>query len=342
MNRPPARYGQSALAALAIVTCIGASAQPVSTGARQAASTGSGQAYPNKPVRFMVPFPPGAGVDIVARQIAQKMADQWGTAVVIDNRAGAGGVIAVEVVANARPDGYTLLMGNLATQALNPSLYKSLPYDPVRSFSPITQAVSVPEMLVVNAALPVQSVKDLVALAKAKPGQINYGSAGIGSMPHLSGELFDSLAKVDTTHVAYKGNPQATTDLLGGQVQMLFANVLSLAPHVKAGKVKGLAVTSAQRLPSMPSMPTMIEAGVPGYEATNWYGVLAPAGVPRPIVQNLHAAVLNGLKNPELKARLEQDGAEVVGSTPAEFAAHIKREMARWAAVIKQAKIEAR
>ena len=326
MNRNPTQYGRSAAAVLAIFACVGVSAQP----------------FPNKPVRFLVPFPPGAGVDLVARQIAQKMTEQWGMAVIVDNRAGAGGVIAVEVVAHARPDGYTILMGNLATQALNPTLYKSLPYDPVKDFAPITQAVSVPEMLVVSAGLPVQSVKELIALAKAKPGQINYGSAGIGSMPHLSGELFNSLAKVDTTHVAYKGNPQATTDLLSGQVQMMFANVLSLAPHVKAGKVKGLAVTSAKRLLTMPAMPTMIEAGVPGYEATNWYGVLAPSGVPQPIMQNLHTAVLNGLKNPELKTRLEQDGADVVGSTPAEFAAHIKREMARWAAVIKQAKIEAR
>jgi tripartite-type tricarboxylate transporter receptor subunit TctC len=326
MKRMPARPGRCWPALLMAVACASASAQT----------------FPGRPVRFVVPFPPGAGVDLVARQIGQKMTEQWGTAVVIDNRAGAGGVIAVETVANARPDGYTILMGNLATQALNPSLYKSLPYDPVKDFSPITQAVSVPEMLVVSGALPVQSVKELVALARSKPGQVNYGSAGIGSMPHLSGELFNSLAKVDTTHVAYKGNPQATTDLLSGQVQMMFANVLSLAPHVKSGKVRGLAVTSAKRLASMPAMPTMIEAGVPGYEATNWYGVLAPARVPQSVMQTLHAAVLNGLKSPELKTRLEQDGAEVVGSSPAEFAAHIKRETVRWAAVIRQAKIEAR
>ena len=326
MNRMMLLYGRSLLAALTVLAAFGASAQQ----------------FPARPVRFLVPFPPGAGVDLVARQIGQKMAEHWGTAVVIDNRPGAGGTIALELVANARPDGYTILMGNLGTLALNPSLYKSLPYDPTKDFSPITQAVSVPEILVVNASLPVQSVQDLVALAKSKPGQINYGSAGIGSMPHLSGELFNALAKVQTTHVAYKGNPQATTDLLSGQVQMMFGNVLSLVPHVKSGKVRGLAVTAAKRVASMPSTPTMIEAGVPGYEATNWYGVLAPPRLPQSLVQNFHATIVKGLKSPELKGRLEQDGADVVGSTPSEFAAHIKREKARWAAVIRQAGIEAR
>jgi tripartite-type tricarboxylate transporter receptor subunit TctC len=319
-------HGRSLFAALLALVAIGASAQQ----------------FPARPVRFVVPFPPGSGVDLVARQIGQKLTDQWGAAVVIDNRAGAGGSIAMELVANARPDGYTIVMGNLGTLALNPGLYKSLPYDPARDFSPVTQAVAVPEMLVVNAALPVRSVQELVALAKSKPGQINYGSAGIGSMSHLSGELFNSLAKVSTTHVAYKGNPQATTDLLGGQVQMMFANVLSLVPHVKSGKVKGLAVTSAKRIASMPSTPTMIEAGVPGYEATNWYGVLAPARLSQALVQELHAAIVNALKSPEIKAKLELDGADVIGSSPSEFAAHIKREKARWAAVIRQAGIEAR
>jgi tripartite-type tricarboxylate transporter receptor subunit TctC len=320
------QYGWRSIAILTIAVCTNVCAQP----------------FPSRPVRFLVPFPPGSGVDIVARQIGQKMTEQWSTAVVIDNRAGAGGSVAVELAANARPDGYTILMGNLATHALNPSLHKSLPYDPIKDFSPITQVVSVPEILVVNASLPVQSVQELIALAKSKPGQINYGSAGIGSMPHLSGELFNSLAKIDTTHVAYKGNPQATTDLLSGQVQMMFGNVLSLVPHVKAGKVKGLAVTTFKRLPSMPSTPTMIEAGVPGYEATNWYGVMAPARTPQAIIGAYHTTILNVLRNPEVRTRFEQDGADVIGSSPQEFSAHIKREIKRWAAVIKQAKIESR
>ena len=251
---------------------------------------GAAQEYPARPVRLIAPFPATGGVDIIARQIAQKLSDRWGQQVVVDNRPGATGIIGTDLAAKALPDGYTLLMGNVATQSINVSLYK-IPYDPIKDFAPITLVARVPEMLVVNPSTPAASVKDLIALAKAKPNQLTFGSAGAGSPPHLAGELFQHLAKVQFVHVPYKGSAPALIDLIGGQINLYFGNILSAMAHVKAGRLRALGVTSVKRAVVAPDVPTIAEAGLPGYEEYNWYGILAPRGTPKAIVDKVHAAV---------------------------------------------------
>ena len=294
------------------------------------------EAYPSKPITMIVPFPAGGTTDILARAIGQELFKTLGQQVIVDNRPGAGGNIGSALVAKAAPDGYTLLMGTVGTHAINASLYAKMPYDTVKDFAPITQVAAVPNILVVNPTLPVKSVKELIAYAKANPGKLNFASSGNGTSIHLSGELFKTMAGVDMTHIPYKGSAPALTDLLGGQVNLMFDNMPSALPHVKAGKLRALAVTSGKRSPAAPDLPTIEEAGVPGYEASSWFGVLAPAGTPPDIVNKLNAEIVRILKTPEMKERLSSQGAEPVGSSPGEFAAHIKAEMAKWAKVVKE------
>ena len=288
---------------------------------------------------MIVGYPPGGGTDIVGRMVAQKLSEAFGQTVVIDNRGGAAGSIGTELAAKSVPDGYTILMGNVAPNAINVSLYAKLGYDPVKDFEPVSLVASTPNILVVHPSVAVKTVPDLVALAKAKPGTLNYPSAGIGSSSHLAGELFDNLAGVKMVHVPYKGGGPAMTDLLGGQVQLMFATMPAAMPHVRSGKVRAIAVTSAKRSQAMPELPTIGET-LKGYDASTWYGVLAPAKTPRAIVNQLHGEIVKLLKVAETHDRLLAQGFEPVGGTPAEFAAYIKSEMAKWAKVIMAAGIK--
>lgn len=312
-------------------------------GVAQAQSKAAGkiQGYPEKPIRFVVPFTPGSGVDIVARLLGQKLGESWKQSVVVDNRSGAGGTIGTEIVARAVPDGYTILMGNLATHGINPNLYRKLPYDAIRDFAPVTQVADVTNVLVVHPSLPVKSMQELIALARSRPGSINYGSGGAGSGAHLAAELFKSTAGVNMVHVPYKGVGLAMNDLLGGQIQLMFSNLLSSLPHVKAGKLRALAVTTAKRSSAAPDLPTIAEAGLRGYEAANWFGVLAPAATPKQVVAKLNGDIVKVLQMPDVRNRLSSQGADPVGSTPQQFAAYIKAEIARWKTVIRNAGIKA-
>ena len=291
--------------------------------------------YPSKPIRLVVPFTPGGSTDILARVIGQKLTEAWGKQVVIDNRPGAGGNIGVDLVAKSPADGYTLVMGHIGTFGVNPTLYPKLPFDPVKDFQPITLVALVPNMLSVNPAVPARSVKELIALAKAKPGTINFGSGGNGSAAHLAGEYFKLMTKTEITHIPYRGTSPAVTDLIAGQIQMIITGVPPTLSFVKAGKLRALGVATARRLPLLPELPTIAEAGVPGYEATQWYGVLAPAGVPKPIVAKLNAEMVKAIKGADVREKLAAEAAEPVGNTPEEFGAFIKKEIARWAPVVK-------
>jgi tripartite-type tricarboxylate transporter receptor subunit TctC len=294
------------------------------------------QAYPTRPIRMLVPFSAGAGVtDIMARLVGQHLGVSLGQPVVIENRPGAGGVPGTEAASKAAPDGYTVLMTNVA-HAVNPYLYPKLPYDPVKDFIPVTLVNTAPLMLVVHPSVAAKSVKELIAHAKSHPGALNFGSGGVGSTPHLSGELFKSLAAIDVVHVPYKGGAPALNDLIGGQLSFMIENMPGTLPFVKGGKLRALAVTSPQRSPLEPSLPTMVEAGVPGYEVVGWNGIVAVAGTPPEIVARLHAEVAKILHTPEVKQRLAALGAEPVGNTPEEFGAFIKAEMARWGKIIKE------
>ena len=286
-----------------------------------------------------MPFPPGGGNDIVARIVGQKLTEGFGTQVVIDIRAGAGGNIAAETAARAVPDGYTLFLGGVGSHGINPVVQAKVPYDPVRDFAPVTLIASAPLVVVVNPSVPVKSITDLINLAKARPGQLNFASSGTGTIAHLAAELLNSMADIRIEHIPYKGTGPALTDLLGGQVQLMFNSAVSMLPQVRAGKLRALAITSARRLPAMPELPTVSESGLPGYEAASWYGVLAPAGTQRAIIDKLNREVVRIMQLPNVRERLIADGADPVGSSPEEFAAHIKRELARWAKVVKNAHI---
>ena len=264
------------------------------------------QAYPTKPVTIIVPFAAGGTTDILARIIGQALTAELGQSVVVDNRAGAGGNIGGQAAAKATPDGHTLFMGTVGTHAINASLYKKMPFDPVKDFAPLTRVANVPNLLVANPAQPYKSVKDLIAYAKANPGKVNFGSSGNGSSIHLSGELFKSLAKVDMQHVPYKGSAPAVTDLLGNQIGIMFDNMPSAIQHVRSGKLVPLAVTTAKRSPELPSVPTIAEAGVPGYEATSWFGMFAPAGTPAPVLAKLNAAIVKVLAQPDVKNKINE------------------------------------
>jgi tripartite-type tricarboxylate transporter receptor subunit TctC len=299
------------------------------------------QGYPNHPIRMVVPFSAGSGgTDLMARLIEQRLSASLGQQVVIDNRPGAGGIPATDIVAKAAPDGYTLLMTNVSLAA-NPFLYAKLPFDPLKDLTPVTMINSSPLLLVVHPSVPVTSVKELLAYAKLHPGKLNYGSGGVGRTPHLSGELFKSLSGIDAVHVPYKGGAPALNDLVGGQLSFMIENMAGTMPFVKAGKLRAIAITSPQRSPLAPELPTMTEAGVPGYEVIGWNGIVAPKGTPPEIVARLHTEVAKILRTPEMRQQLAAVGAEPIGNTPEEFGAFIKAEMGRWGKVIKEKGIRA-
>jgi tripartite-type tricarboxylate transporter receptor subunit TctC len=292
--------------------------------------------YPSKPIRFVVAFPPGGGTDIIARSIAQKLSERLAQQVVVDNRPGAGGNIGTDIVAKSAPDGYTMLMGSAGPLAINASLFTSMPFDPQRDLAPVTLAATTPNVLVVHPSLNVASVGELVALAKHNPGKINFASSGFGTPAQLAGELFNSMAGVKLVHVPYKRAAPALADLLGGQVQLMFSTMPPALPHVKDGKLRALAVTSLKRSPAAPELPTLDEAGLPGFEANTWHGVVLPAGVQREIIAKLNREIVAILHLPDVVERLEGQGAEPLGSTPEEFAAYIRSETAKWAKVVRE------
>lgn len=292
--------------------------------------------YPDKPVRIVVPFAAGGAVDILTRVLAQPLSQALGQQVVVDPKPGAGGNVGVEHVAKSAPDGYTLVMATTGTHAINPGLYSKLPFDAVRDFRPIGTIASVPNILVVHPSVPAASVAELVALAKAKPGQLNFASFGNGTSNHLSGELLKSEAGIDVVHIPYKSAPQAVADLVAGQVAFAFVNAPLALPQVKAGKLRALAVTGARRSPNVPGVPTMIEAGMPGFVVESWYGLMAPAGTPDEIVQRLHREIVAALQRPEVREAFAKQGADVEPSTPAELAAMVKSGIARWSDVIRR------
>jgi len=296
-----------------------------------AAQTGS---FPDKPIRIVVPFPPGGATDAAARLVAVKMGEHWGQPVVVDNRAGAGGNVGSDIVAKAPADGYTLVMGVTGSHAINTSLYSRMPYDPVADFVAISQVAVVPNVLVVHPSVPAKNLAELVALAKKEPGKLNYASLGNGTAAHLGMEMLKSEAGVDIAHVPYKGSAPAVSDLLAGQVQMMVDGLPSALPHVKAGKLRAIALTSLRRAPSLPDLPTIAET-YPGFYADAWSGLFAPKGTPQPVVDKLSAEVQRILKLPEVREKLTALGAEPVGSTQAEFTAHVKREIEKWAKVVK-------
>lgn len=300
-----------------------------------AASIAHAQNYPNKPVRMVVPFPPGGTTDILARAVGQKLSEAWGQLVVIDNRPGAGGNIGTDIVAKSAPDGYTLLMGTVGTHSINQSLYGKLPFDPIKDFAPVTLVASVPNVLVVNSTVEAKSVKELIALAKSKPGQLTFASSGNGTSIHLAGELFKAMTGTAMLHIPYKGSAPAITDLLGGQTNMMFDNLPSAMPHIKSGKLRALGVTSVNRSPALPDTPTIAETGIGGYDASSWFGVLAPAGTPKEVVAKIHADIVKALSAPDIKERLSSQGAEPVGNTPEQFSQHIRTESLKWAKVVK-------
>ncbi len=297
------------------------------------------QDYPSKPVRLIIPFPPGGSNDVVGRMIATQLSERLGKQVVVDNRSGAGGVIGTELTANAPHDGYTLQIISLA-HSVNPWLYK-LPYDPIKSFTPISILASGPNVLAINPALPVNSVKDLVALAKQKPGELQYASAGIGSFQHLGGELFKLEAGVDMLHVPFKGGGPAMIDVIGGHTKLLFSSLVQTTPHIRSGKLKALGTGGSKRNPVLPDVPTIAEAGVPGYEAVNWWGIVAPAGTPAPIIERLHKAIQEVQTSADVQKQFSSEGAEIVQMSPPEFAAFIEKEMKKWERVVKQGGIKA-
>ena len=310
------------LAALAVMAPAGA----------QAAT-----AYPSKPIRLLVGFPPGGSTDILSRQVGVRLAESLGQQVVIDNRAGAAGNLASELVARGNPDGYTLLMATVSSHGINPGLYKKVPYDPVKDFAPVTLIASYPLILAVNPAVPVKNVKELIALAKGKPGALRFGSSGNGSPGHLSGEIFKNMAGIDIVHVPYKGGAPSTLAVLSGEVQITFATLPGAMPHIKSGKLNGPAVTTAKRSPALPEVPTIAESGLPGFDISSWAGLMAPAGTPKSVVLMLNAATVKALASHDMRERLAGEGAEPVGNTPEQFAAFVKAELAKWAQAIKQA-----
>jgi tripartite-type tricarboxylate transporter receptor subunit TctC len=295
--------------------------------------------YPAKPVRIVVPSAPGGGTDITARIVAPRLAERLGQQVIVDNRPGAGTMIGGEVVAKSAPDGYTLLMG-LSTLAINPAMYKKVLYDPVNDFAPITQVIAAPNMLVVHPVVPAKTVKELIAFARVRPGQLNYASAGQGTNPHLSMELFLSMTGLKIVHIPYKGFAPGIVDLVAGHVSLATATMLTGLPHVRTGRLRLLGTTGAKRAAILPDAPTVAEAGVPGYEASQWYGVLAPARTPQGIIAKLNAEIVHILQTPDMKKRLAADGTEPVGNTPDEFGRYIKEEIVKWAKVAKAAGIK--
>src|ERR1043165_5828646 len=293
------------------------------------------QAYPAKPVRVIVPFPVGGIADIYGRIVAARVSEAWGQPVLVENRTGAGGNIGADLVAKAPPDGYTIGIGSIGTHAVDPTLFSRMPYDAVNDFAPIAHLLEAEGLLVVHPLVPAQTVSELIAYARANPGKLTFASAGMGTASHLAGELFKSMARVDMNHIPYKGNTPAITDLLAGQTSLLFATMPTVLPHVKAGKLRPLATTGAQRSPPVPDLPTVAEAGLPGFAVTNWVGFFAPARTPPEIVQRWNAETLKIMQTPEMEARLLNEGARFIAMSPEQFGAFVKSEIAKWAPVVK-------
>jgi tripartite-type tricarboxylate transporter receptor subunit TctC len=302
---------------------------------------GTAQAFPTKPVRIIVAFPPGGGTDIVARLLAPRLGDLWGQPVVVENRAGASGTIGTEIAARSDPDGHTLFMATMGNMTANQHLYPKMAVDPLRAFAPITKVVDVHFVFMANPALPADNVRDLVEAAKKRPGELHYSSSGPGGAPHLAMELFKRQAGINLTHVPYKGSGPGMTDLLGGRVMMTMDSLLQGLPQIKAGKLKALAVLGPKRSSLLPDVPTMAEAGVSGYALTNWFGLLAPAATPKEVLAKVHADVTKILRETEVQKRIADMGADVVGNSPEEFGAAMRAESAQWADVIKSANIKA-
>ncbi len=311
---------------------LAATAAAGSLVALPAAAQGS---FPSKPITIVVPFSARGTTDILARVVGDALKDELGQPVVIDNRAGAGGNIGGALAAKAPADGYTLFMGTVGTHAINAALYKKMPFDHLADFAPLTRVAMVPNLLVAHPSRPYKNVKELIAYAKSNPGKVTFGSSGNGSSIHLSGELFKTMTKVDMIHVPYKGSAPAVTDLIGGQIDIMFDNMPSAIQHVRSGRLKPIAVTTAKRSPELPDVPTIAEAGVPGYEATSWFGMFAPAKTPAPIVAQLNAALVKVLGNPDVKKKLAEQGAEPYAEKPEQFAEFIKQETAKWGRVVK-------
>ena len=298
------------------------------------------QAYPNKPIKLVVPYAPGGGADGVARIVAKRVSEQIGQGIVIENKGGAGSIVGTDQVAKAEPDGYTLLLGQSGPISINPAVYKSLPYDPIRDFAPVTMMTGYPYILVVNADFPARTLQEFVALAKAKPGTMNYGSTGVGAANHLVAELFDRKAGLQITHVPYRGTALAVADLLAGTLTLVFGDPVTVLPHMKSGKLRALAVTSAQRSSVAPEVPTVAESGYPGFEALAWHGILAPAKTPPVIVDKLNAEFMKALADPATRELLVNQARAPVGSSPQAFADFIKADIATWKAVAADAKIQ--
>ena len=297
------------------------------------------QEYPTKPIRLVITYPPGGNTDLVGRALALKLGEFMGQQVVVDNRGGAGGVLGSMITAQSAPDGYTIMLGTSAGMVINPLLSRKLSYDPVKDFAPVSMVVIVPQLLVINPQLPVKNVRELIAFAKAKPGYLNAGSSGVGTPNHFGTELLKWLAGVDIVHVPYKGGAPALTDLLGGQIQMAFSSVPAVLPHIKAGRLVALGVGSAKRSPALPNIPTIAEAGVPGYEYTTWYGVFAPAKTPRTLIARLNAEIVKAMETPDIKDRFTALGGDPDPGTPEELRAYMANESAKWAKIIKAANI---
>ncbi len=314
-------------AALAAASIGAALAQP--------SSTGSGQAYPNKPVRVIVGFPAGGGVDITARIFTAKLSEIWGSPILVENRSGAGSTVAADLVAKSPPDGYTLMLVSIASHGIAPSMYSKLPYDTIKDFAPISLIGTTPNVLNVHPSLPARSVSEFIALAKANPGKIQYGSSGIGTSPHLSMELFKMMAGIDIFHVPYKGGAPALADLMGGHVSAMLGNLPEQIGAIKAAKVRAIGISSVKRSPLLPAVATIAESGVPGFEVTAWYGVAAPAATPKPVLEKINADMIRALKMQDLQQRLLEQGIDPAPTTPEQFAAFIRSEIARWAKVAK-------
>lgn len=299
------------------------------------------QPFPVKPIRIIVPFPPGGGVDIVARILGQKLTAEYGQQVIVDNRAGAAGVIGTELAARSAPDGHTWIMATLGNLAVNRHLYPKMAVDPVRDLAPVTQVVAVHFVMVAHPSLPAKNVKQLIALAASRPGEITFSSSGAGGAPHLAGELFNNMAKVKLVHVPYKGSGPSFIDLLGGQVSFTCDSLVQSLPYIRSGKLNALAVLGPTRSPQLPDVPTVSESGLPGYELTNWFGIAVPAATPRELVTRIHGDVMKVLQQKEVRDKLVEMGTDVIGSTPQQFGAFIGSESAKWARVIKEANIRA-
>ncbi|HET6265048.1 MAG TPA: tripartite tricarboxylate transporter substrate binding protein [Usitatibacter sp.] len=293
------------------------------------------QTYPSKPIRFVVPYPAGGPLDTVARLLGQRVSESVKQPVIVDNKPGAGGNIGADAVAKSAPDGYTILMGAVATHAINPTLYASMPYDAARDFAPVTQVASTPNVLVVNPSVPAANVREFIAYGRANPGKLNFGSGSTGSAGHLAGELFKTMAGIDMTHVPYKGAAPAMNDLVGGQIHLMFDNLASSLAQVRAGRIRALAVTTSRRSALAPDLPTVIESGLPGFDISTWFGIFVPAGTPRDVVDRLHGEFTRALAQPDVREKMLNLGAEPVGNRPEEFAAFIRGEAEKYAQVIR-------